>query len=196
MQSSSKRILVILGHPDADSLSGAMAQRYIEGAQSSGAEVRLLKLGELRFDPILKLGYKEIQTLEPDLQEARKLITWAEHLVFVYPIWWGALPALLKGFIDRTFLPGFAFKYRKNSVWWDRLLKGRSARLITLMDTPPFYYRWFYRCPGHHQMKRTILEFCGITPVRISSFGPVRSADEPERQKWLNTVHALGLKQI
>ena len=98
------------------------------------------------------------------------------------------LPALLKGFIDRVFLPGFAFKYRKDSPWWDRLLAGRSARLLVSMDTPPWYYRWVYRMPGHHEMRRTILEFCGIKPVRISQFGPVKGSTEAQRAKWLETA--------
>ncbi|WP_276319577.1 NAD(P)H-dependent oxidoreductase [Crenobacter cavernae] len=112
--------------------------------------------------------------------------------MFVYPIWWGAMPALLKGFIDRVFLPGFAFKYRDGSVLWDKLLAGRSAHLLTTMDTPPWYFRWIYRMPGHNQMKRTILEFCGIRPVAVSSFGPVRGAAEPKRQKWLAEARAHG----
>ena len=87
------------------------------------------------------LGYAQIQPLEPDLLDAQASITWAQHLVWVYPIWWGGLPALLKGFLDRIFLPGFAFKYRPNSALWDRLLTGRSAELLVTMDSPPWYYR-------------------------------------------------------
>lgn len=186
------RILVVLGHPAADSLAAAMADHYSKGATTAGAEVRQLALGDLVFDPILRHGYRGQQPLEEDLSTAQAQLSWAEHVVFVYPIWWGAMPALLKGFIDRVFLPGYAFKYRRDSVWWDRLLAGRSARLLTLMDTPPWYFRLVFRQPGHEQMRRTILEFAGIKPVRISSFGPVRQADEKRRQQWLARVEMLG----
>lgn len=195
MPKNNKRILIILGHSGDKSLSKAMAEAYLRGAQESGAEVRLLCLGELNFEPVLKEGYQGKQALEPDLLDAQQSLLWAEHLVFVYPVWWGAMPALLKGFIDRTFLPGFAFKYQKDSVWWDRLLSGRSARLITMMDTPPWYFRWVYRMPGHNQMKHTILEFCGIKPVRISSFGPIRTSNEQQRKHWLAQSYALGVNQ-
>lgn len=188
------RVLVILGHPAERSLSAAMAEQYRIGAQESGAEVRFIRLGAIQFDPILRHGYGASQPLEDDLVMAQEDIAWAQHLVFVYPIWWGAMPALLKGFIDRVFLPGFAFKYRRDSAWWDRLLAGRSARLITLMDTPPWYFRWFFRMPGHHQMRRTILEFAGVKPVRISSFGAVRTADETQRTLWLDAAYRLGLQ--
>ena len=188
-------ILVILGHPAADSLCAAMARAYAEGAQQQGAEVRCLNVDQLAFDPILRAGYRGNQPLEPDLQAARADITWANHLVWVYPIWWGAMPALLKGFIDRTFLPGYAFKYRKGSSLWDKLLAGRSAELLVTMDSPPWYYRWVQGMPGHRQMQRTILEFSGIRPVRVHSFGPVRSASAARRAHWLQQAQHWGQVQ-
>lgn len=195
MTQNTKRILVILGHPAANSLCGAMADAYAESATKAGHEVRVIRLGELAFDPILHEGYGRIQALEPCLQAAQADILWAQHLVFVYPIWWGALPALLKGFFDRVLLPGFAFKYRDNSPWWDRLLVGRSAHLIVTMDSPPWYYRFINHMPGHHQMKKTILEFCGIKPVTITSFGPVRGSTTETRNKWISKVKTLASRK-
>lgn len=188
----SKRILVILGHPNTDSFCAAIADSYSEGAQAAGHEVRRIAVGDLAFDPVLRLGYAGSQPLEPDLAAAQAAIAWAQHLVFVYPVWWGAMPALLKGFIDRVFLPGFAFKYRSGSPLWDRLLAGRSAHLFVTMDSPPWYYRWVYRMPGHQQMKRTILEFSGVKPVRISSFGPIRGSSGRQRERWLEGVKGIG----
>lgn len=187
-----KRILVILGHPADESFCGALADSYVKGAEAAGNEVRLISLGNLSFDPVLHNGYATIQELEPDLVTAQATITWAQHIVFVYPIWWGAMPALLKGFIDRVFLPGFAFKYREGSQFWDRLLSGRSAHLLVTMDTPAWYFRWVYRMPGHNQMKRTILEFSGIKPVTVSSFGPIKGSSQQKREKWLAQVSAYG----
>ena len=183
-----KNILVILGHPDAGSYCGALAQAYAEAASDAGHEVRLFKLGEVAFDPNLAHGYRQKQPLEPGLQDIQEAITWARHLVFVYPIWWGAMPALLKGLFDRVLLPGYAFKYRPDSPFWDKLLAGRSAHVITTMDTPPWYYWLVYTRPGHQQIKKTILEFCGIKPVRITSFGPVRFASARRREQWLEKV--------
>ncbi|MDP1593881.1 MAG: NAD(P)H-dependent oxidoreductase [Gallionella sp.] len=187
-----KRILVILGHPASESFCGALADSYVKGAEASGNEVRLIFLGNLSFDPVLHNGYATIQKLEPDLVAVQAAITWAQHIVFIYPIWWGAMPALLKGLIDRVFLPGFAFKYREGSQFWDRLLSGRSAHLLVTMDTPPWYFRWIYRMPGHNQMKRTILEFSGIKPVAVSSFGPIKGSSQQKREKWLAQVSAYG----
>jgi len=105
----SKRILVILGHPVTDSFCGALSKSYIDGAQAAGNDVRFIALGSVAFDPVLRNGYAIAQALEPDLASAQAMISWAQHIVFVYPLWWGAMPALLKGFIDRVFLRGFAF---------------------------------------------------------------------------------------
>ena len=104
------------------------------------------------------------------------------------------MPALLKGFIDRTFLPSFAFKYRDKSALWDKLLTGRSARLLVTMDSPPWYFKWVNHMPNHYQMKKTILEFCGINPVRISSFGAVKGSTAQQKAQWLAQAKQLGRK--
>lgn len=190
----SKRILVILGHPSSDSFCGAASAAYCEAARQAGHEVRLLQLGTLAFDPVLHHGYQQIQALEPHLLQAREAILWAEHLCFVYPIWWGGVPALLKGFIDRVFLPGFAFKYRPGKAFPEQLLKGRSAQMLVTMDTPPWYFRWVYRMPGLQQMRKTTLEFCGIKPVRTIAFGPVLGSTDKQRAAWLRQVRAAAGK--
>jgi len=189
-----KKVLVILGHPDANSLNAALAENYAAGAREAGKEVRMLKLGELNFDPILHSGFSRDQPLEPDLLSAQEAIKWADHLVWVYPSWWGNLPALLKGFIDRVFLPGFAFKYRPNSPWWDRYLSGRSARILMTMDTPALYNALVYRNANINALKRATLHFCGIKPVKVATFPGVRFAHEARRRQWLDAVKAYGKK--
>jgi len=189
------KILLINGHPSNESFCYALSQAYKQGAQSAGAEVREIHVGELKFSPNLAHGYRKITELEEDLLKAQASLKWAEHLVFVYPTWWGTMPAMLKGFIDRTFLPGFAFKYRDNSPWWDRLLTGRSARMIVTMDAPFWFFQLMYGKPGHNAMKKMVLEFCGIRPVKITSFGSVKNSSDKRRNGWLEKVSRLGREQ-
>ena len=186
------KILLINGHPSKDSFCYALSQAYMQGAKGAGAEVREINVGALKFSPNLAHGYRKITELEEDLLSAQDSIKWAEHLVFVYPTWWGTMPAMLKGFIDRTFLPGFAFKYRDNSPLWDRLLTGRSARMIVTMDAPVWFFRLVYGKPGHNAMKKMILEFCGIKPVKITSFGSVKQSSDKLRAGWLSRTRSLG----
>ncbi len=185
----SKNIVVILGNTDDDSFCASIAAEYVDSAKAAGNQVRYFKLGDVEFDPVLRKGYKKRQELEPGLIEIKDAINWSNHIVLIYPIWWGSIPAILKGMIDRVFLPGFAFKYRENSQFWDKLLKGRSAHAITTMDTPPWYFKWVYCSPAHYQMRKTILEFSGIKPVKITSFGPLRYSTESKREKWLAKVN-------
>ena len=191
----SKRILVILGHPSSDSFCAALADAYGEAARGAGHEVRELRLGQLDFDPILHEGYRQVQPLEADLLAAQQAISWAEHLVFAFPVWWGGVPALLKGFIDRTFLPGYAFQYRPGKAFPAQLLSGRTAQLLVTMDTPPWYFRWVYRMPGIHQLRKTTLEFCGIRPVKVASFGPILNSTDAQRARWLAQARALAVRQ-
>lgn len=186
-----QRILVILGHSSSTSFCSALAETYLQSAKAAGHEVRILRLGELVFDPILHHAYHQAQPLEPDLLGAQSDILWATHLTFVFPIWWGGVPALLKGFIERIFLAGFAFKYRKGKAFPDKLLKGRTAHLLVTMDTPAWYYRWFYHMPGIHQMRKTTLEFCGIKPIKTVMFGPLLGSTAAQRDKWLKKAGTL-----
>jgi NAD(P)H dehydrogenase (quinone) len=187
-----KKILIILGHPNKNSYCGSLAESYKKGALQSNAAVKELILADLNFDPILHQGYKQIQPLEPDLVRAQKLIKWADHLVFVFPTWWGTMPALLKGFFDRTFLPGYAFKYRENSSLWDKLLTGKTARIIVTMDAPRWYSWFIYSDAGIKAVKKATLEFCGIKPVAKTVIGGVKMLSEEKRIAWLERVESEG----
>jgi NAD(P)H dehydrogenase (quinone) len=190
-----EKTLIINGHPDKESFCFALAESYKKGADLSGANCKLIHLADLNFDLNLSKGYRQITELELDLLKMQQAISDANHLVFVYPTWWGTYPALLKGFLDRVFLPGFAFKNRKDSPFWDKLLKGKTAMLIVTMDTPKWYNFLVYKNAGHNSMKKAVLEFCGIKPVKVISFAPIKSSDGKKRKQWLEEVEALG-KQL
>jgi putative NADPH-quinone reductase len=190
-----RKILLIDGHPDSESYCAALGEAYQAGAVSAGATPEVINIRELNFNPNLRYGYRQRTELEPDLCRAQELITWADHLVWVYPVWWGSLPAITKGFIDRVFLPGFAFKKREGSVWWDKFLTGKSARLICTLDQPGWYYRWVYGRPSHNAMKKLTLQFVGVKKVKTTTIGPIRHSTEAFRQQWLGTVEKLGKKQ-
>lgn len=191
-----KNILVILGHPVADTFSNSVLDAYVDAAESTGATVEVIRLRDLQFDLNFSAGYRGHQELEPDLQMAQDKLRWAEHLVLIYPNWWSTFPALLKGFIDRTLLPGFAFKYNKGLLNWEKRLQGRSARVIVTMDTPLWYYRWYLRRPGHHAMGKGILGFCGYNPVRFTTIGPLKKSTDNRRRRWLKQVRRIGERQI
>ncbi len=185
-----KNILVIDAHPGTDSFCSALAAAFTAGATAQGAEVKTIALRDLEFDPILHGGYKQEQVWELDLQMAWDAIERAEHICFVYPTWWGGHPALMQGFIERVFLPGKVARYH-DDLTWDRLLKGRSADLITTMDTPVWYYRWINRNCGLRRVKQTIMEFTGVK-TRVHAFGSVIKSKPSARERWLQAAERIG----
>ncbi len=190
-----KNILIINGHPAPDSYNHALAQAYKKGALEAGANIQEIEIGALDFEPNLKFGYSKRMELEPDLKDAKSKIEQADHLVWVHPVWWGGFPAILKGFIDRVFLPGFAFKYREDSPWWDKYLTGKTARIITTMDQPGWFYRLYYGSPSIKSLKKAVLKFCGIKPVKVNYIGSIKASDEKQREKWLQKIYRLGKGQ-
>jgi len=187
-------ILIIFGNTKTKSFGKALVDSYEKGARAGVHNVRRINLRDLKFDPILWEGLDKPQKLEQGLVEAQKSISWADHLVFEYPNWWMVAPAILKGFIDRTFTSGFAFRYVEGKLMPEKLLKGKSARLLVTMDLPPMGYWLMFGSPGHKMMKRGVLKFCGIKPVRISSFGSLRKSSDEKKAKWLMEVERLGRK--
>lgn len=189
-----KRIVIINGHPDREAFNFGVAEAYKQGATASGAELQEIVIADLQFNPNLKYGYRQRTELEPDLLEAWEKIQWADHLVWIHPVWWGGLPAITKGFVDRLFLPGLAFRYRENSVFWDKLLTGKSAHIITTLDQPGWYYRLAFGRPSVNQLRRSILKFCGISPVKVTYLGIIKTSDPAKRTTWLKKVNTMGQK--
>lgn len=191
------RILVIKSHPREDSFCHALADEYIRGAADNGSDVKTVVLSTLNLEHYLKEGHRQKIELSPELLSVQELISTSDLLVFAYPTWWTAPPALIKLFIEIILLSGFAFKYHQRKgliVSWDKLLKGKSARLIATMDGPPFYYRLFIGDPGYKMMKGT-LGFCGVKPVRSTYFGSVKTSSDKKKKAWLKKAYELGLSE-
>jgi len=188
-------ILIINGHPRKKSFSEAIMAAYLSGL-SKNINTETLIIADLIFNPnVIQHSPKE-QFHEQDIKHAKALITWADHIVFIYPTWWGTMPALLKAFFDRVFTEGFAFNEIEGGTGYQPLLKGKTAEAITTMDTPKWVYTIIYRAPGHNCLRRAILEFCGFHVTRIITLAPVKTSTLNQRDKWLNKIktHASKLK--
>jgi putative NADPH-quinone reductase len=187
------RIALIQGHPDpaGGHLDHALADAYAEGAAAAGHEVRRIAVAALDFPLLRNKQAFEHGPTPPALLEAQDAIARADHLVFVYPLWLGDMPALLKGFLEQTFRPGFAFDYLDGGKVRMNL-KGKSARLVVTMGMPAVAYRWFYGAHSVKSFKRNILKFVGIKPVATSLYGMVEAVDDARRAGWLDEQRQHG----
>ncbi len=189
----SRRIAIIQGHPDpaGGHFCHALAEAYAAGAEEAGHAVRTLAVAGLE-PPFLRSKAEFDEGAPPaPLQAAQETIAWADHLVIVYPLWLGTMPALLKAFFEQVLRPGFAIEFE--SAWRIRkLLKGRSARIVVTMGMPALAYRWLFRAHSLKSLERNILRFCGIGPIRESLVGTVEGLPPDRRQRWLDRMTALG----
>ena len=186
------RIAIVDGHPDADRARflHALADAYAEGAAEAGHEVRRIEVAVLDFQLLRSQQDWEKGAAPADIAAAQETIAWAEHIVILYPLWLGDVPALLKAFLEQLARPSFAFRYRDKG-FPEKLLAGRSARVIVTMGMPGLFYKLVYRAHSVKSLERNILKFVGINPVATTVIGAVAGPPE-KRAEWLETVRELG----
>lgn len=189
----SKRILILQGHPDAspERYCRALADAYAEGAVASGHEVRRLDVAELAL-PALRSQSEWMHGPAPvGVEAAQEVIEWCQHLVVIYPLWLGDVPAALKALLEQVLRPGFAFERDDQGKTGKARLGGRSAHVVVSMGMPGFFYRWFYRAHSLKSLQRNVLKFCGFRPVRSTLVGLVEGSANA-RQYWLEQLREAG----
>jgi len=189
-----RKIMVVVGHPLNGTFCEAIGKTYRDGAESAGHEVKFFCLADMTFDPILRYGYRREQPLEPDLRAAYEALAACDHLVLVFPLWCGDMPALLKGFIERILQPDLIIREdTENAMNWS-IFQNKTARIVMTMGMPVSIYRFWY---GGHALKllaRNILNFIGIKPVRNTLFGMIGTSKAQQRDRWLAQVRTLGTR--
>lgn len=190
-----KRIVILNGHPAQQSLSSMIADRYEMSARQSGHHVERFDLAAMQFNSDFgQSSYRNAPKLEPNLERFWLALAQSDHFVVAHPLWWGGMPAKLKGLFDRVLLPGKAFAPKKGASLPDKLLKGKSARVFITSDTPSWYLRLFLGAGIIKQVKRQILGYVGFAPVHVTNLAVVRSASPKQRERWLDRVGALAGK--
>jgi putative NADPH-quinone reductase len=188
-----RRILVIDGHPDsrAGRFVHACAQAYMEAAAEAGHQVKAIRVAELGFD-WLKTN-EDLAHGEPPrvIRSAQEDFAWCDHLVIVYPLWLGSMPALLKAFFEQLLRPGFAFKSDADGKLPKKLLTGKSARIVVTMGMPSIFYKWVYRAHSLKSLERNILAFVGFGPIRASVIGGVEG-NVKTRERWLQRLRQFA----
>ncbi len=187
-----QRIVVIQGHPDpaGGHYAHALADAYAEGAQSAGHEVRRIDVATLDFPVLRSKQEHESGSVPAAIRESQETIRWAGHIVILYPLWLGEMPALLKAFLEQLLRPGFAYQIGKGHI--QKFLTGKSARIVVTMGMPAVAYRWYFGAHSLKALQRSILGFVGIKPVRATLIGMVEGHSNAKRQGWLEQLRILG----
>jgi putative NADPH-quinone reductase len=188
----SKHIVIVQGHPDpaGGRFCRALASAYQASAEQAGHKVRLLEVAQMDFPVLRTKDDWDHGTPVESIKQAQGAIAWAQHLVIVYPMWLGTLPALLEAFFEQVLRPGFALA--TSGKGFGGLLKGRSARVIVTMGMPALVYRWYFRAHSLKSFERNVLRFCGIAPIRETLIGMVEAGDAARRERWLARMRELG----
>ena len=191
---ASKNIVIVQGHPDpaGNRFCHALAKAYSTGAQASGHSVKLIDIAQIEF-PMLRTQTDFDQGEAPEvIKQAQHAIQAAQHLVIIYPLWLGSMPAYLKAFLEQVFRPGFAAVKTADGKPWKQLLSGKTAHIVITMGMPAFIYRWYYLAHSLKSLERNILGFCGIKPTQETLIGLVESIDDNKRQQWLDKMELMG----
>lgn len=196
---TSPRILVVIGTPLAGSLNHALARSYADAARAGGAEVRVVDLArdDVPRHPSLRDELRMPRTdadmpLADDVAAYIDDVAWADHLAFFFPQWWGSYPAVLKAWIDRVFVSGFAFRYRERGSLWDKLLTGRTARIVMTMDSPGIWNAWTYRDAAIRSLRSATLQYCGIRVRGVTRLAEVRHRTDAHRTRWIDGMASFG----
>ena len=188
-------VYMILAFPNKNGLCSAAYEKARQGLQTAGNEIRTIDLYEEKFDPVLIFDEehrrRDLQ-FDEETKVYRENILWADHLVFIFPIWWSGMPAELKGFVDRVFVTGFAYNFK--GILPVGYLKNKTAWIINTHDTPALYAKLLQQDYGR-VLKRQILSICGIKTIKHTTMPFVRNSSLEKREKWLEKVEQIAQKQ-
>jgi putative NADPH-quinone reductase len=197
------KIAIIQGHPDFNRphFCHALAQEYEAAALCAGHEVRVLDVANLAF-PLLRSAEEFHQgALVPDVAAAQETLVWAQHLLLVYPLWYGMPPARMHAFLEQLFRPGVAVESVQGGFPTGKL-HGRTARLVVTMAMPGWVYRWLYGALSAWVLRRHLLGLSGIKTVGMEFIGLCgaglteqafsREMTPEQRAAWLARMAALG----
>ena len=190
------KVLVIYTHPNPESFNHALLQTVVKGLKEAKHQVKEKDLYSLGFNPVLTGDdLKNIAdgNVPEDIKPEHADILWADSLIFIYPIWWYDRPALLKGWIDRVFSDGFAFKYGDKGP--EGLLKHNKALVITTLGSTEEMFDQLR--PGDKETLKTsmvngTLKFCGLKNVDYKSYYGIPFITEEARKGILEEIFLLA----
>lgn len=185
------KVLTVCCHPNPASFTHAVFDAVQTGLARAGAERQALDLYASGFDPVLVVN-EEHRRRDLDKVEAtrglREQLAWCDVVVFVYPVWWGGFPAMLKGYLDRTFVSGLTYSFKdrpKTAVFPTGLMRGKAAHFFYTLDSPALVA---LLDPGWLSNYFSVFRYCGFGPVKRHYLARLKLTTREERERWLSEV--------
>ncbi|GAB2567181.1 NAD(P)H-dependent oxidoreductase [Gracilibacillus alcaliphilus] len=188
-------VLIVFTYPHHRSLNGSFLRETVRACEENPnvTSFQVLDLYQEDFEPALVFNRQKRRRnmhLDADLEKYRKQITWADKLVFIYPIWWGRPPAMLLGYIDQLFAANFAYK-DKRGLFPEGLLKGKSAVCVSTMKGPTYYPLVWLHNAHKILMKRALFRFVGIKRVKFFEFGNMEELNGKQVKQLQKVYHYM-----
>jgi NAD(P)H dehydrogenase (quinone) len=189
------RVLIVLAHPRPDSFNHALARELCAGLADAGHEVDLADLYSEGFRPELDAG--DFRTFgqgatPPDIQTYQERVSAAQALAFVFPVWWFSPPAMVKGFVERVFFEGFAFRFGRGGRVVGLLNHEKALVMNTGGASSAMVQLFGFAKPLDQTFCEWTLKFCGIRKVHRVLFHGTTDASEAERARYLSEARHLG----
>ena len=182
--------LIIYAHPNLGSLNHFFKQTILETLQESGEEIEVRDLYEINFNPVLSLNDMNGQRMgkvASEIHTEQDFITWADRIIFVYPIWWTGMPAIMKGYIDRVFSYGFAYRY-DNGVQ-KGLLTGKKTVIVNSHGKSNAEYEASGMDKALALTSDTgIFTYCGLDIQAHYYFDKADRASDENIEEWKNQI--------
>lgn len=191
------KTLIIFAHPWLGSYNGAILNAVQTGLTNGGHEYDTINLYQENFNPVLSeeelKSYSKGEFLDQKVGEYQQKINDADHIFFIFPIWWEVMPAVLKGFLDKLFIPGWSYDIGSTGMIHGKL-KNKSATVITTMNSPKTFYNLIYSSPIKNSFIRGTLKLCGFKKVKWFELYRVLTIGDKKRKHWLQKIESYASK--
>jgi len=187
------RVVIVFNHPYSGSYCSAILNSVKSGLEKSGHEIDVIHLDNDKFNPVMTaedlLAFKNKKSIDTQAKEYIQRIKAADHLVFIFPIWWELMPALMKGFVDKIIFPGETYDYTQSGYGMVTLMKNiKSITVITTMNTPGLMYKLIYGDAIKKALIKGTLRKMGCKRVKWLSLNMVKMSSKEKRVKWLEQI--------
>jgi NAD(P)H dehydrogenase (quinone) len=190
--------LIVYAHPWEGSYNHAVLEAVQRGLAAGGTGFETIDLNIEGFNPVLTqkdlAQYSKGGTTDPKVAEYQGKINACDYLFVIFPVWWGSMPAILKGFFDKVLLKGWAYDAAPMGMLKPLIHNVKRAVVISTMNAPRFYYNVFMGQQIKYGLINGMLKTCGISPTKWFSLSRVVYVSRKKRQRWLDAIEAYARK--